>query len=194
MNNIYFPNDERDLDFVMEIYESEIKNRRIWMKEVALQLNKIIKSEIPSPSIAIFYASSIVSQAMLILRLIDKEAISARKANNEKKKSKERAKIIHERNPDLPEAPNDLRRIRNNYEHFEAKLDEWATTPRPKSYIDLNMVIGTAPMIGGGFHEKDVFRSLENMNLKFWNREVNLQEVADWVNQVGQIIEENGKQ
>jgi hypothetical protein len=57
-------------------------------------------------------------------------------------KAMERARILNERNPEFPEAPPALRDIRNDFEHFEARLDEWATSENPNAFIDLGYVKG----------------------------------------------------
>lgn len=181
MNNTFFPNNNEKLDFVMKIYEQEISTRDKWIKENIDRLNQAINES--SASITISYAISIINHAILVFRLIDLEAITAR--DSEKEKAKERAKILHERNPKLPKPPASLREIRNDFEHFESRLDQWATSTNPNYYIDLNIGEGIyAPEA----NTKDNFRSLVGSELIFWNNSVNLQEVVDWVSQIDAII------
>lgn len=189
MTNVFFPNDAEKLSYVMRIYEEEINNRNDWIQENAIQLNEAMKSK--SASIVINYAMSIINHAMLVLRLVDKEAIGARTWGNEKAKGMERAKILHERNPEFPEPPLSLRKIRNDFEHFEARIDEWATSPDPNVYIDLN--------VGGGIlipsmKSQDTFRQLEGTNLTFWNDGVDLQEVVSWVDEMSSIVIKNNRE
>lgn len=138
MNYKFFPKNEDKLNFVMEIYEGEISNRRDWINESVIRLNEALSEQL-SPSIIIHYAMTIINHAMVVVRIIDREAISSKKSN--KAKSKERAEILHNRNPGLPEPPVNLRKIRNDFEHFEERLDEWASAPNPNIHIDLNMGI-----------------------------------------------------
>lgn len=188
MNNIYFPNETNKLNHVIAIYESEISTRNEWIEENVDRLNESMEHS--SASIIISYAISIVNHAMLVLRLVDKSATGARKENNKKEKAIERAKILHEKHPNLPNPPGKLRLIRNDYEHFESRLDEWATSANPSYYIDLN--------VGGGIKvtgskRKDEFRSLVGFNLMFWNNSLDLQEVVEWINQMNVVITEKIK-
>lgn len=177
MRNDFFPNETDKLDYVMQVYENEIATRHEWIIENVEKLNKANLES--SASITISYAMSIVNHAMLVLRLVDKKAVGAREF--EKKKAKERAKILHERNPGLPTPPQSLRRIRNDYEHFESRLDEWATSANPSYFIDLNVGNGISVTDA---NPKDELRSLVDTKLIFWNNSVDLQEIIDWVNEM----------
>ncbi|ALC92054.1 hypothetical protein AM500_21340 [Bacillus sp. FJAT-18017] len=188
MDNQFFPNDEGKLSFVMRIYEEEINNRNDWIKENAIQLVEASKTK--SASIVISYAMSIINHAMLVLRLVDEEAIGARQRNNEHAKAVERAKILRERNPEFPEPPESLRAIRNDYEHFEARLDQWATSENPNMFIDLNV----GSMLIPQSQNQETFRQLEGTTLKFWNNTVDLQEVLNWVDGMSQMVIKNNRE
>ncbi|MBU8773193.1 hypothetical protein [Cytobacillus oceanisediminis] len=181
MNNQFFPNDEEELNFVMRIYEGEINTRNDWIKENARLLN-----EAKSASIVINHAMAIINHAMLVLRLIDIEAVGARL--KDKEKAIERATILNNRNQGIPKPPKTLRNIRNDYEHFEARLDKWATSSNPSMYIDL--IVGGEEFIFDNI-PKDTFRKLEGSNLTFWNTKIDLQEVINWVEEVCKIINES---
>ncbi len=88
--------------------------------------------------------------------------------------------------------PFKLRRIRNDYEHFEEKLDDWATNSKTNIYIDLNIVSPGINFFPGA--EDNVFRQLEGYNLTFWNNSVNLQEVIQWVSETSSLINENSNE
>jgi len=137
------------------------------------------------PSSIISYAMSIINHTMVIVRILDKEAISSKK--KDKERSIERAKILHQRTPNLENPPHSLRIIRNDYEHFEERLDEWAVNSKSNNYIDLN-VSNHGPIVSG-VEDRDIFRQLEGHNLTFWNNSVNLQETVTWANMVGEKME-----
>lgn len=118
---------------------------------------------------------------MVIVRILDTEATSSRK--KDKGRAKERARILHERNPCLPGPPKTLRGIRNDFEHFEKRLDVWATSSNQHIYIDLNMGELEGFIQIPGMEDQDVFRHLQGHNLTFWNKSVNLKEVIHWVNE-----------
>lgn len=185
---VFFPNDPEKLDFVMAIYEQEILNRNKWIvvsvENINIELNSSKENGSSLASIVINQAMAIINHAMLVLRLVDIKAIGARNIE----KSKERAMLLHSRNNEFVEPPKSLRSIRNDYEHFEERLDEWATKANPNYYIDLN--IG-ANLIGGDFSKKDVFRNLNETKLTFWNKEVDLQEVINWVGHMARVIIQN---
>lgn len=185
MNNKFFPNDDDKLSFVMKIYEEEIHNRNIWVKESAIKLNEALNRQQPA-SIVINYAMSIINHAMLVLRLVDIEASGAR----DKEKAQERAQILHLRNPGFLEPPESLRDIRNDYEHFEARLDKWATSNNPMTYIDL--IVGR-PIFVSNANDQDIFRHFAGSKLMFWNKSVDLQEVVDWVEIMSTVITENNR-
>lgn len=190
MNNKYFPNSPQDLSYVMRIYEDEILTRKDWINESVEKMNNALNDSNSPTSIIILYAMSIINHAMVIVRILDKNGTSSRK--REKERSKERARILHERNPGLPKPPKMLRDIRNDYEHFEEKIDQWATTSKTMSYVDL-IVFKGGPLAISGVNEQDIFRRLEGNNLTFWNNKVNLQEVIDWVEEISEIVSENNR-
>ncbi|MBU9723063.1 MULTISPECIES: hypothetical protein [Bacillaceae] len=185
MSYQFFPNNQEKLNYVMRIYEEEINNRNDWIKENAEQLNSSFQTK--SASVVINYAIGIINHAMLVVRLVDIEAIGSRN----KQRSKERAKLIHERNPGLPNPPSSLRLIRHDYEHFEERLDEWATQENPNTFVDLT--------VGGGImlpqqNTQDTFRQLEETTLKFWNHSIDLQEVVTWVDEMSCIVVKNNRE
>lgn len=190
MENKFFPNETEELNRVMEIYEQEILNRKEWINESVKRYNEARDGN-GGASIIINYAMSIINHAMVIVRILDKEAISSRK--HDKKRSKERANILHERNPGLPDPPEKLRRIRNDYEHFEEKIDVWATSSKSNVYIDLG-VISPGAVIYSEAKENEIFRQIEGYELTFWNNRVNLQEVIQWVSAVSDIVNEEQHQ
>ncbi|MFD2637680.1 hypothetical protein [Piscibacillus salipiscarius] len=183
MDNKYFPNNPNELDRIMRLYEQEIQIRKEWMNECVVQLQHALKNS--TPSMVIHYATSVINQAMVIVRILDKDATSSRP--KDKERSKERAKIIHDRNPELIEPPEMLRKIRNDYEHFEERMDDWATTSVSKNYVDL--IVSDSESGGiSGIEETDKFRQLTAGYLTFWNTEVDLQEVINWVGKVSRTI------
>jgi len=178
----FFP--EEKLPQSMRIYEWEINNRYLWVKEHVINLYHALQKE--DYRSVINNSISIINHSMVILRLVDTDAIGARN----KERAKERAKILHERNPGFPEPPKELRTIRNAYEHFEERLDEWAANPESYDYIDL--------AVGGNFHQtntsSNVFRYFEGTTLMFWENKINLLELADWVCAMRDEIVKNNRE
>ncbi|QHA90165.1 hypothetical protein [Bacillus sp. N1-1] len=181
MSNIFFPDDETELGKVMRIFEQEFEVRNNWIREASINFNQALSVK---PSFNAFnHAISIINHAMVLVRIIDLDAIGSRDVL----RSKERAKILHERNPRMLPPPETLRNIRNDFEHLEERMDRWATSTYEKQYIDL--AIGNGYLLRGS--EMDTFRKLEGTKLKFWNNEVDLQEVIDWVEETNRIIIDN---
>ncbi|WP_349768588.1 hypothetical protein [Priestia megaterium] len=115
----------------------------------------------------------LVSHAIVISRIIDLEAAGARK--QEIKRVKERVKFIRERWPTLPlDMPKGLRSIRNHYEHFDTRLDKWASQSTKPLIRDMNVTEENEwdPTIRGMFdiQEHEILRSLRG-NLLYFLRE-----------------------
>lgn len=87
--------------------------------------------------------------------------------------------------------PSSLRSVRNDYEHFEARLDAWSTSPDPTAYLDL--IVREAVFIENA-STQDKFRHLVGSTLTFRNREIDLEEVLDWIKKTSEIIAENNRE
>ena len=124
----------------------------------------------------------LIGHAIVILRIVDSEGIGSRRS--ELDRTKERVKLIRKKWSEIPiEFPQGLRNVRNAYEHFDARLDQWAISSERRLYADLNI----GPMIGGlGVHEN--LRRLEGETPYFWDHAVNLSEVVEWSQQVASAV------
>lgn len=168
----------------MMVYELEIINRFFMIIE---SLNCwVIAHRAKNPRGVMTHSISIINHAMLVLRLIDTEALGARN----KDRAKERARILWERNPGFLKPPQNLREIRNDFEHFEERLDIWVTNNDSSNFIDLN--VGSDYTTVG--EKNEVFRHLEGSSLMFWGKQVDLMEVVEWVHGMCEEINKNSKE
>ncbi len=69
--------------------------------------------------------------------------------------------------------------MRNHYEHFDEKVEDWWRNSKRHSKVDLNVMPQTA--IGAPLDPIDVFRNFDPITkeLWFWSERFNLQEVID---------------
>lgn len=126
-----------------------------------------------------------ITYAMSIVRILN--VAGARNSS----RAQIRVDAIKNKWPNLPDAPQGLKQIRDDLEHFEERLDTWAFTSSSHSIVDLNL--GMSPEGLGSFfgvEEKELLRNvdLEN-NFLFWNHKVKLKEVLDWAQKLKEEIE-----
>ncbi|MBR9698631.1 hypothetical protein [Bacillus cereus] len=172
---IFFPKDENDQDFILGIYAQEIKLRTKWIIKSANKVNSLLEREASAERI-IKEAMDLIGNAMVILRIID--YTGSRK--NELEKAKERVFLIKKKWPNIPFGPPDgLRRVRNDYEHFDAKLDKWAISSGRNVIADMNVGLEIE-----GLNQYENLRSLNGDVLYFWDKSVSLSEVVEWAKQV----------
>lgn len=178
----YFPNNEKELNFILDIYSKEIRLRAEWVLDTAKEIDLLIENR-GSPSNVIRKCMDLIGNAIVILRIID--FTGARK--NELERAKERTNLIFERWLEMKnlQTPKNLRKVRNDYEHFDTRLDEWATVSKKRLFAD--MLIGPDNMIGG-LGEKESVRRFFEGHLYFWNRQVNLYEVVRWSKDISIIV------
>jgi hypothetical protein len=75
--------------------------------------------------------------------------------------------------------------MRNNFEHFDDRLDIWSKTPNEKNYVDLN--IGNLKMFGfSRLGSQNLFRNFdpETAELTFWDEVFNIDELLKEVQRV----------
>jgi hypothetical protein len=74
--------------------------------------------------------------------------------------------------------------MRNNFEHYDERLDRWWQNSTSHNHLDF-MVGG--PSIGGGMDQKDMFRVVDpaTTDLVFWGEAFNLQSL---VNEIQRIL------
>ncbi|MGG0278332.1 hypothetical protein ABEY37_00990 [Bacillus pacificus] len=105
-----------------------------------------------------------------------------------------RVEAIKKKWPNLPEAPQGLKQIRNALEHFEDRLDTWAFTSSSHSIVDLNLGISKdAYQTLGDFFKIKKHEFLRNVdeeeNFLFWNHKVKIREISEWVNEIQEQLE-----
>jgi hypothetical protein len=66
--------------------------------------------------------------------------------------------------------------MRNNFDHFDERLDEWWDESMSHNYVDLSFGNAATVVTGPGIGTKDVFRSFdpETGNLVFWGQTYHL--------------------
>lgn len=76
-----------------------------------------------------------------------------------------------------PMPPIQLMAMRNNFEHYDQRLDEWWAKTDRHNHADMN--VGPRNMIGG-FEDSDMFRSFDpaTWELMFWGESFPLGEIA----------------
>jgi hypothetical protein len=79
-------------------------------------------------------------------------------------------------------------KMRNNFEHFDEKLDEWFLKSKNHIYMDLNI----GPYRLAGVQPIDVFRWYDPTTkfLYFWGQEFDVQAIVDETNRLYPLIEE----
>ncbi|PEO24940.1 hypothetical protein COL24_00915 [Bacillus toyonensis] len=132
-----------------------------------------------------------ITNAVAIVRILNVP-------NNNQQQSEilatKRVKAIKNKWPNLPEAPQGLKQIRNALEHFEDRLDSWAFTSTSHSIVDLNLGVSKdAPQKLGDLFEvskKEFFRNVdEEGNFLFWNHKVKISDISKWVNNIKEQLE-----
>ena len=78
--------------------------------------------------------------------------------------------------------------MRNKFEHFDEKLDEWWRTSPRHNYLDTSVM---PPRSVQGIDEKDMFRVLDptTKELVFWGERFDVQAIVDEVCRVLPIAE-----
>ena len=60
------------------------------------------------------------------------------------------------------DSPLEPRRFRNHFEHFDERLERWATSSERRTFVDSN--VGPPGMIGGGVDPGDFLRNFDTAN------------------------------
>lgn len=168
--------DSRDKEYILRQYADQIALQARWTLRAAAELNDSSASEI---SEVFRKATQVVVHAMAVLRFLD--ACGARN----KHVAENRVRLIKERWPTIPEPPAGLREIRNDLEHFDEKLDKWATSSKRRNLADLNIMPPGSIM---GLEEVENLRSYHDGVFYFWSHSVDLSEVRKWVEEVAKCL------
>jgi len=177
---IYFNFSDDRLDFVLSIYAEEIKKRYDWIILAAKELDEIhsnVRSlnAVEISTRAFRNSMDLIDNAMIIYRIVN--GVGA--LSSERERVKERVRLLRERCPQIPDnPPNGLSKIRNDYEHFESRLDDWAVKDKRSNYIDMN--VGPPTAIYSSDPNDINLRAYNNGILYFMNREIDLREVVAW--------------
>ncbi|EFV78937.1 hypothetical protein HMPREF1013_00821 [Bacillus sp. 2_A_57_CT2] len=153
MNYRYFPDDQKVLDALLKVFSKQIEYRADKIKD----------------NIADF--EGIIIDAMAILRILD--PTGARNYS----RAKERVKIIKKKWPNIPDAPNLLRIIRNKFEHFEEYYDEWFSTAQGPHVSDIDSTFLMLYRVD--HYDKKIY---------YMEHELSIIDVKRWVQGVNQII------
>ena len=80
--------------------------------------------------------------------------------------------------------------MRNNFEHFDERLEKWWKESARHNHVDLYIGPRNRTMIG--LEEIDQFRSFdpETSNITFWGQEFNLTKIVDEVRRIAPKLEE----
>jgi hypothetical protein len=82
--------------------------------------------------------------------------------------------------------------MRNNFEHFDERLDKWWKESPRHNHIDCN--IGPANLVEG-VDAIDKFRHFDpqTTNITFWSQEFNMQKIVDEVQRILPALEAEAK-
>jgi hypothetical protein len=74
--------------------------------------------------------------------------------------------------------------MRNNFEHFDERLDRWWRESKAHNYADMNM--GPKDSTTAGIDTMDMFRLFDpnTTDLTFWGQEFNIQKIVDEVQKI----------
>lgn len=125
-----------------------------------------------------------ITNAMSIVRILN--VAGARNKNY----ARQRVAAIQSKWPDLPDAPQGLKEIRDALEHFEERLDTWAFTSSTHSIVDMNLGMSAEGLSSFGVGETELLRNIDGNNVfLFWNHEVKLDEVMNWVIELAEELQ-----
>lgn len=79
--------------------------------------------------------------------------------------------------------------MRNNFEHFDERIDRWFATTKSRHFIDMN--IGDVRKVFPGVEEIDFFRNYDpaTLDIHFWGYTANLNTLAAEIERVRRIVE-----
>jgi hypothetical protein len=79
--------------------------------------------------------------------------------------------------------------MRNNFEHFDERLDEWWKKSKRHNSVDMN--IGPKRDFVAGFDEVDLFRNFNfaTGELTFWSETFDIPQIANEVARIGNLLE-----
>lgn len=180
--NRYFIGDQKEIEHLIRPYVNEISYRSEWINysydDIIDSLNN--KNAIDVRNI-MRLAMDLIGHAVVIERIITGKGA----LKSERNRANERAKVLKELYPSIrfTISPIGLNQVRNHYEHFDTKLDEWAVQSNNKNFVDMNVMPANA-VIGPSIQDR--LRSLDpnTMDLIFWNKKVNLLDCVKWANKL----------
>lgn len=167
-------------EYVLERYKNELLLKAKWTHNSFIEGYKKREestktSNVKSEEIIRSFVAGITT-AMSIVRILN--VAGARNKNYATK----RVSAIQNKWPTLPDAPQGLKKIRDDLEHFEERLDTWAFTSSTHSIVDMNLGMSAEGLSNFGIGRTELLRNIDGNNVfLFWNHEVKLDEVMNWV-------------
>ncbi len=166
-------------NFFIKIYTEQIKDQ---LSEAELCFEKIKNNLKNSPVVfgAIHHFLVHVSNVAKLIQPKTKEDNDFRKY---------RAISLKRAYPNLPTLnPNEIH-VRNDYEHYDERIDHWVINSKKHNYADKN--IGPITAIKG-LEPKDNFRWFDDtkMTLYFCGREYHLDDLFSYIQKVKKAINE----
>ncbi|MFJ7509357.1 hypothetical protein ACIQW7_07835 [Peribacillus simplex] len=182
----YFKGDSGKINFLFEPYVREIKYRYEWAMKSFVSIGDAINNQEGAIEI-MRHAVDLIGHAVVIHRIVTGSGARS----NERECVEERVMILRDKFKNLKgiKTPKNLNIVRNHYEHFDVKLDEWATSTENNIIVDMN-VASPGSIYIEGIAEKENLRSLdpETTELLFWSKKVNLREVIEWAKEVKDAV------
>ena len=182
-----FPNDGKDLDWVLGVYASEIERRTKYVNQAKEELDRIVENT-NSDIDSLRKVMEIVNHSAAISRMKQKAGRPPTKEMRDI--MKDRVKAINDKWADLPKEPAGLIAIRNSLEHFENRLDDWSANSKTNVHIGSINVIGVEldEAIKVKNAEKKYWRVFDGENFSLFNDSINIIEVCEWVNEMNLAV------
>ncbi|MEK4718108.1 hypothetical protein NST66_11070 [Priestia sp. FSL W8-0524] len=185
MSKIKWYEDEEQKEFVLNRFKEELNIRACWVIQAHEHISSLRKNGKNNEQLIIKEAMDLISNAVVMDRITDKNAIGAR--DHEVSRVKKRVALIRDKWPNLPEKPPEgLRKVRNAYEHFDAKLDDWATKSKRQFILD-SSVLNTNTELDYkelGIKRFESLRTLRGNTLYYCDSKVDLDQVVAWAAQI----------
>lgn len=162
--------------FAASVYATEILNRAEWAKQARAEL--VNAAPTPDPAYIIRKAVEVVSHAMAIYRILDPEDRSRNK------KVKERAKLLREYWPNVPDPPGELALLRNSIEHFEERLDDWFSSVGDEISGVIDLHVGDD--VGG--QGAKYLRRIQGGVFSVMGHSIDMRDICRWIVDVERTI------
>lgn len=174
---------------------NEIKLRADWLYECYNEINEelnmiknsmgysvetIMTQEITKPVFR--KCMEFLNHSIVIMRIVTGQGARPK----EKEMAERRVQSLLTKYPELRGVtpPENLSKIRNDYEHFDTRIDDWAEN-NGRWFLD--MYIGDSN-VTTDIKTEETIRGFQDGTLRFFGTELNLSEVNNWAKGIKRIV------